>query len=70
MGDGSYVQDVSWDPAFGQPAGISLGQPGRHPVVLMPSQPAAGRLPRACSTQFLLGLLLMLLLVLVTWLIL
>jgi hypothetical protein len=50
--------------------GIALGKPDRQPVVLLPSQPAPGRRPRACLTQLLLGLLVMLLVVLVAWLIL
>lgn len=33
-GDGSYTQCVTWDPDAGLPPGISVGQPGRPPVLL------------------------------------
>jgi von Willebrand factor type A domain/Trypsin-like peptidase domain len=50
-GDGSYVQCVIWDPDSGQPPGISIGQPGRPPVVLPDPTPRFYRY----SVKFLCG---------------
>jgi hypothetical protein len=33
-GDGSYTVPIEWDPAFRNPPGIVIGQPGRPPIVV------------------------------------
>jgi hypothetical protein len=33
-GDGSYTVPVSWNPSFGDSAGVVIGQPGRPPVIV------------------------------------
>jgi hypothetical protein len=44
LGNGTYDQDVAWDPGAEQPPGITVGQPGR-PVVNLPASPPFGVAP-------------------------
>ncbi|WUR11734.1 vWA domain-containing protein [[Empedobacter] haloabium] len=38
LGNGSYRVDLCWDLAAGEPPGITIGQPGRPPVVVGPAE--------------------------------
>lgn len=51
-GDGSYTQDVDWDPESAEPPTISVSQPGRPPLVI-PLPTPAGQF--VYSVKFLCG---------------
>ena len=42
-GDGSYIQEVVWDPTSGVPPGVAITQPERPPVGLCPPIDTGGR---------------------------
>ena len=66
-GNGSYVLEVSWDPAVAPAPGITISQPDRPPVVVAPAREP---LPaRSCATSLLIVLVIVLAIV-VLWLLL
>jgi hypothetical protein len=60
-GDGSYTQDVTWDPARTPAPAIGISQPGRAPVTLAPpAAPASGAARDGCLVRALVALVLVL----------
>ena len=65
-GDGSYTQEVTWDPTLTPAPVIGLSQPGRAPVSLAPpAEPASGATRDGCLVRALIGLVLVLALLLI-----
>jgi hypothetical protein len=50
LGDGTYDQDVAWDPASEQPPMITVSQPGR-PAVVLPGTAPVGPAPAGAGTR-------------------
>jgi hypothetical protein len=69
LGDGSYSQDLLWNPTSSTPPGLIITQPDRPPVVVFPPTPPAGKLS-ACLTWLLAGLVIVALLLILLWLLL
>jgi hypothetical protein len=67
LGNGSYVQEVLWDPSSSIPPGLIITQPERPPVIVLPPLPPARKTPGRWLLWLLL-LLLLLLLLIVVWL--
>jgi hypothetical protein len=65
-GDGSYVQEVAWDPTFGLGPGLALTQPDRPPVIAGKPASTPARPSRGCFLLLLVAVLAILLTVLTT----
>ena len=68
VGNGSYVQDVTWNPGSALPPGLIITQPERPPVSVFPPSPQVPRPQRLRWLLWLLVLLVLVLLGLVVWL--
>ena len=67
-GDGSYGVSGTWNPGFGQPPGVVIGQPGRPPVVVQAPPPVQNNC-RQWKILFWVFFLLTLLLLFLLWLV-
>jgi hypothetical protein len=63
-GDGSYVQEVAWQPGSAAPAGITLTQPGRPPIAVCEHRHPEQKPTRLWEYLFWLMLLIVILLLL------